>query len=184
MKTFKVILQGKTPILLHSPSAMNGNRNGAKRGETHIPTPQEEAKASLYVMPDQSSIAFPSLNILRAAITASTAWKISKKSIVPFMAGSVSVDEELVPFHTLNFEIDTRRAVVQKAGILRSRAKLPAGWKLKFNLCVDDDAPAELCKLLPDIFAEAGRRVGIGDFRPERKGPFGKFEVEEFVEKQ
>jgi hypothetical protein len=184
MKTFKVILQGKTPILLHSPSAMNGNRNGAKRGETQIPTPQEEARASLYMLPDKSSIAFPSLNILRAAITASTAWKINKKSIVPFMAGSVSVDDELVSFRTLEFEVDTRRAVVQKAGILRSRAKLPVGWKLKFELNVDDDAPAELARILPDIFAEAGRRVGIGDFRPERRGPFGKFEVKEFVEKQ
>jgi hypothetical protein len=37
---------------------------------------------------------------------------------------------------------------------------------------------------VPDIFAEAGRRVGIGDFRPERKGPFGKFQVVEFVEQQ
>ena len=133
-------------------------------------------------MPDKSSIGFPSLNIMRSAITASTAWKINKRSIVPFMAGSVSIDAEMVPFDTLDYEIDTRRAVVQKQGILRSRPKLPPGWNLSFEVNVDDDAPAELCRILPDIFAEAGRRVGLGDFRPEKRGPFGKFMVTEFTE--
>jgi hypothetical protein len=182
MKTFKVRLQGKTAILLHSPSGMDRNRNGAKRGEKQIDTPEVEAAKGLYWMADKSSIGFPSLNILRSAITASTAWKIGKKSIVPFMAGSVSIDEEMIPFGTLEYEIDTRRAVVQKQGILRSRPKLPAGWNLSFEVNVDGDAPAELCKILPDIFAEAGRRVGLGDFRPEKRGPFGKFAVIEFTE--
>jgi len=26
----------------------------------------------------------------------------------------------------------------------------------------------------------AGKRVGLGDFRPARKGPFGKFRVDEW----
>jgi hypothetical protein len=31
--------------------------------------------------------------------------------------------------------------------------------------------------MLRNIVEEAGRRIGIGDFRLEKKGPFGKFEV-------
>jgi hypothetical protein len=32
-------------------------------------------------------------------------------------------------------------------------------------------------ELFRDIVDSAGRRIGLGDFRPDRKGPFGKFVV-------
>jgi hypothetical protein len=32
-------------------------------------------------------------------------------------------------------------------------------------------------ELLREIIDAAGSRIGLGDFRPDRKGPFGKFVV-------
>ena len=37
--------------------------------------------------------------------------------------------------------------------------------------------------LLRDIVDKAGKAVGLGDFRPDCKGPFGKFEVTKWVAK-
>lgn len=42
-------------------------------------------------------------------------------------------------------------------------------------------------KLVRDIVDAAGKRIGLGDFRPDCKGPFGKFVVtlwEEQAEKE
>lgn len=175
-KRFNVELTGDK-ILLHSPSGMVST-NGASRGK-YIPNPEEEAKAGLYWMPDKSSIGFPSMNILGSLIAASAQYKINKKAISGFVAGSVSIEEEMVSFGTTQYEIDTRRAVVQRQGILRSRPLL-RNFKLNFTIAVDDDAPSALPGLLPEILGEAGRRIGIGDFRPAKKGPFGKFIVTKF----
>ncbi len=32
-------------------------------------------------------------------------------------------------------------------------------------------------KFIRQLVDDGGQRVGLGDFRPDRKGPFGKFKV-------
>jgi hypothetical protein len=31
--------------------------------------------------------------------------------------------------------------------------------------------------MIHQLFEEGGRRIGIGDFRPERGGPYGRFAI-------
>ena len=38
-------------------------------------------------------------------------------------------------------------------------------------------------KLMREILDAAGKRIGLGDFRPARKGPFGKFTVTHWTER-
>ncbi len=38
-------------------------------------------------------------------------------------------------------------------------------------------------KLFREIVDAAGKKIGLGDFRPDRKGPFGKFVVIHWKEK-
>lgn len=35
--------------------------------------------------------------------------------------------------------------------------------------------------LVRSIVDDAGKKIGLGDFRPARKGPFGRFVVKEWV---
>ncbi len=173
MRTFEVVIKGTRPILFNNPAAMVGG--GAKKsGGTSIPTPQEAAERSCYWTPE---------DIHAVLLAVSSAYKTKRLSMTPFVAGSVEVAPDLVSFGTKDFKIDTRRAVVQRQGILRSRAKL-LSWGLSFTLLVDDDFPVrEAGELLRQMLEEAGRRVGIGDFRPQRKGKFGKFAVTSFKER-
>jgi hypothetical protein len=48
-------------------------------------------------------------------------------------------------------------------------------WKLTFTAELDTTILSE--KLLRAIIDDAGKRVGLGDFRPATKGPFGRFVV-------
>jgi len=71
--------------------------------------------------------------------------------------------------------LDKRRVCVNRAGITRSRPALREGWKctvlLQVNLpeYIDD-------KLLLATLNDAGRLVGVGDFRPT----YGRFQVTSF----
>ena len=69
--------------------------------------------------------------------------------------------------------------VVQRNRILRTRAKFDQ-WACDFTVEVDDEL-VDKDQLLTwlDI---AGRRIGLGDWRPEKSGDYGRFEVENISE--
>lgn len=66
---------------------------------------------------------------------------------------------------------------------IKVRLSNEAGSPLMFNK-MTDAAMEQLekgirgKKQLREIFDIAGRRIGVGSFRPARKGPFGKFKVD------
>jgi hypothetical protein len=68
--------------------------------------------------------------------------------------------------------MDTRRVTIQRNGINRSRPAMRAGWKAEFDLQVL--LPEYIDRaFLQGILADAGRLVGVGDFRPT----YGRFSV-------
>lgn len=72
--------------------------------------------------------------------------------------------------------MDRRRVVIQRSAITRERPAMRAGWRASVQLQVllpeyVDEAT------LSDVLTNAGRLVGVGDFRPT----FGRFRVERFA---
>ena len=95
-----------------------------------------------------------------------------KSALDLFKAGIVS----LTPIATLGAEtwdyLDQRRVTVQRAGITRTRPAMKEGWEATFLLQVllpQYIAPA----LLNEVVQDAGRLVGLADFRPT----YGRFQV-------
>ncbi len=69
---------------------------------------------------------------------------------------------------------DCRPVVVNKSKLMRTRPKFDK-WKMTFTVNFSDeivDGPE-----LRDILERAGNFIGLGDFRPDRDGPFGRFKV-------
>lgn len=177
MKTVTVKIEGISPILLHSSIGMV--RMSAKKKT--IPTPEEEAKKGCYFLPDEKTLGFPTVNFVQSILKVGRSVKVGKKYVGPYLAGCVVPAEEMASFNTKEYDIDTRRVVVQRQGILRSRAKLPS-WALTFQLAVDEKNLLDGFGVddLPGIISEAGTRVGIGDYRPEKGGPYGRFKLVSF----
>lgn len=177
MKVIKAKIQGAgMGILLHNPAGM-GAGNGGKK---FIPTPEVEAKAAAYYLADGETLAIPGWNLFRSLVKAAGAYKDGKTSMSRVVAGGVTVEPAMLSFGTKKYDIDTRRAVVQRQGILRSRPLLKT-WTLDFELLVnEEDVSAKAFPTLRAIVEDAGRRVGLGDFRVEKNGPFGKFTVVEW----
>jgi len=181
MRRIKVAIEGTRAILLNNPAEM-GNANST--GKKKIPTPKEEAERSCYLTEDKTSLAFPAMNLHRSMIHAAGAFKAGRLSMTPYIAGGVEIEPEMLSFNTDKYLVDTRRAVVQRQGIMRSRARIPQGWKLSCELLIsEEDLPQKSnLDMLKEILTEAGRRIGIGDFRPQKTGPFGKFKIVEWKE--
>lgn len=71
--------------------------------------------------------------------------------------------------------LDRRRVTVQRNGITRERPAFNAGWEAVVQLMVltpEYVSPMDLHAVLTD----AGRLVGVGDFRPT----FGRFQIDKY----
>ena len=68
--------------------------------------------------------------------------------------------------------LDTRRVVVGRAGINRTRPAMRAGWKANFIFM--SNLPEYVGpSLLREVLDRAGKLIGVGDFRPS----YGRFVV-------
>lgn len=71
--------------------------------------------------------------------------------------------------------LDRRRVTVQRAGVTRERPAFNAGWSCEVELMVMTPAYINE-RLLHRTLSDAGRLVGVGDFRPT----FGRFSITKF----
>jgi hypothetical protein len=71
---------------------------------------------------------------------------------------------------------DKRRVVIQRNGVNRVRPAMRAGWKATFDLMVNLPEYVDRNSLRETI-EQAGRLIGLGDFRPT----FGRFGIVAFV---
>ena len=71
--------------------------------------------------------------------------------------------------------LDRRRVVVQRAAVTRTRPAMLTGWRATFQLMCNlpEYIPPQV---LNEVIANAGRLVGVGDFRPT----YGRFVVTHF----
>ena len=69
----------------------------------------------------------------------------------------------------------TTGVVVQRSRVLRTRAMFDLPWSCEFALDCDDElVDRTQLETWLDI---AGRRIGLGDWRPEKSGDYGRFET-------
>jgi hypothetical protein len=166
---------------------MSDSKPGAKKG-SRIPEPAVEAERGLYRLED-GSCGLKGIAPRTAILSAASAFKVKRFVTMKSILSHISVVEELCPLihpetgsRFMGYdEIDRRRVIVQKSGIIRSRPRFNK-WSLYFIVAYDaallEDAGLQV---LPDIVNDAGNRFGIGDYRPDCSGWFGRFSLKEFA---
>lgn len=184
-------IQGITPLICNrftdeaAMASTNGDRGssaGMDRG-----TPQEIATAKLYVGLNGKPM-IPSPNLLRSIVDGGAHTKLGKKQVTTarssLLYACLSIDAaEVAIIHDQPWKVDTRPVRIPSTGgrILTHRPMFD-DWKLAFE--VELDTSILNAKLLRQIVDDAGKRVGLGDFRPVCKGPFGKYLVVRWAEQQ
>ena len=99
-----------------------------------------------------------------------------KSAMDLFKAGIVTMTE-LCTLGVKEWDyMDRRRVVIQRSAVTRERPAMRAGWSATCELSVL--LPEYISEdLLSDVLTNAGRLVGVGDFRPT----FGRFRVAKFA---
>lgn len=100
-----------------------------------------------------------------------------RKSAMDLYKASVISLTPLASLGTTSWDYeDKRRAVVQRNGVNRVRPAMRAGWQVSFDLMVNLPEYVDRNSLRETI-EQAGRLIGIGDFRPT----FGRFGIVKFT---
>lgn len=173
MKTVELSIKGTAPILIHAwplvPVEHQDKLSATELCEHHV-----------YRDPVSRNLVFPALNVQRAIISGAAYSKGKRgSSLSKLVAAGVRVSPERCDFGVQEYAVDSRSVVIRatKGRIVRHRARLDA-WGLKFSIEYDDTLLTE--EQLRRCVDDTGKRVGIGDFRPECKGPFGTFMVNQW----
>ena len=142
-------------------------------------TPREEAAPKCYKDSD-GQLYIPSTNVLSCIIAAGTFHKAGKSKLTTqktsLIPAGIIVTDLVCPLNTKEWEVDSRSVVIPSTGgrIMCHRPRIDE-WETSFTLEVDSEMFNEkTVRLLVD---DAGKKLGLGDYRPQRKGPFGRFSV-------
>lgn len=183
-----VEIEGITPLLMNrfteaNEVAVSGGTSVSFRGDKG--TPREQAAAKRYADSD-GRLYIPGPNIFSALVAAGKFTKAGKSKLTTLKTSIIPaglaveemvcslVDSDGQPL--TEWEVDSRSVVIPSTGgrIMAHRPRVDK-WRCRFTINLDDAmfSPA----LARAVVDDAGRKIGIGDFRPERKGPFGKFAV-------
>jgi len=186
-------LRGTSALLMHNPAVMGPKPKGMNT--KNIPAPEVEAKANCYFdKNDGKSLVFPATGVRSCILSGGKYLKIGKFSAPGVLSAALKIVEEwfwLVDQdgdRLTEYEVDIRRAVIGKAGVVRARPMLTKWWLqgiFGINTTPEQATPKAPIIYTPTAPKEAiqlglergGRMYGIGDYRMEKKGWFGAFEV-------
>ena len=182
-KVFEVEITGFKPLLMHNPArSMAANEEWKAKGVNHPPA-NVAAEAGLYKN-DKGEVVIPSLVLLGAIRTGAKDKKVGGKGKATFknlVYSGLEVEPDDPKLIYDKWVIDSRRAVIGKAGVIASRPRFDS-WSCIFRLRVIDPVflnPAnEGPEIIQSILENAGKRGGVGDFRPL----FGRFTVTRITE--
>jgi hypothetical protein len=150
-------------------------------------TPREQAEPKIY-RDAGGNICIPSMNVLRSIFDGGFFHKAGKKQITTkkesMLCSCISIRELDIPLiSTTPWEVDSRAIVNPSTGGRRlcHRPRFDV-WSLSFT--IEWDGSLINLKLLRQIIDDAGKRIGLGDFRPAKKGPFGRYVVTQWKAEQ
>jgi hypothetical protein len=184
MKHIEIKIEGVTPLLMHAftdadqQAASAGSRVSSAAGDRG--TAKEQASEHLYLSADGETIIMPQPNIFSCIVEAGKFFKNGKSKITTqktsLIPACVFFNATEYPLEHDGWSVDTRAVRIPSTGgrIQRHRPIFET-WAITFDVDLDTDEMSE--KLFREIVDAAGNKIGLGDFRPATKGPFGRFKV-------
>ncbi|HEX3642857.1 MAG TPA: hypothetical protein VHV10_16350 [Ktedonobacteraceae bacterium] len=177
IRSFQVQITGITPVIInrfHEEAAEEAT-SSMRSARKERPAPQEDAASRLYQ--NGNGPFLPAENVRQSIIEAAKRFKLGRRAATTDVAAAVFISPFELPLEG-EWHVDSRAVVIPATGgrILRHRPMFDE-WSVKFQLQIDTDTGIDE-KLIKEVLGSAGKLVGIGDFRPARKGPYGRFSID------
>ena len=207
-KFVAIRIRGLSPVLQNAFPIDDPNKSTRSTMKGTTPEPAEVAGGRLY-RDDNNNVCFPAGNIQAGIISAGRFHKMGRKQVTtgtttiitggifmctlnctlynpetgnPIRAGKLGIESDgEVTEDCRDWVVDSRRVVVPstKGSVISHRPKVDK-WETDFVLQVETDQfdTAFVRVLINDLCT----KIGIGDFRPEKRGIFGRCSVTLFKE--
>jgi len=183
-------LRGLSSLLQNNPElTLSAGEEEPTKGKEKLPQPDEQARARRYLTPD-GNFYMPAPAIRKCLLTAARKYRVKPEtgslrvSAATILAGNLGLtdvafpllDENDQPIPGDRYEVNVQRVVIKatKASIWRGRPKI---WPWYLLCWLSFDSSRIELELVKRIADDAGVYPGLGDYRPERGGWFGTFEV-------
>lgn len=184
MKIYNVTITGITPLLMNRPSQLEIS-DKSKDVKRETKTPEEKAKSKLYT-DAEGKIYMPSTWFRGALVEAGKQKKMggkgSSKATYSKAIGSCASVE---PFEILLKKPNWKTfSILAVNPTTRGRNQLDRpqfkNWEADMQVQFEEEQIEP--SIMKEIFDIAGKFVGVGDWRPAKKGMFGKFQVTSWKE--
>lgn len=190
MVSVDVTCRGITPILFNrmDEDVLIGISTGVKPPRTRErPSPRQQCEKKVYVTADGKPY-LPTENLLACLIAAGQYVRLdgkrqmstAKSTLLPAF---MTICDPYLPLHVPGtkrapaWEVDIRQGKNPNGGeaVCLCRPRFDQ-WSFTASLLIDTSEIGE--NAIRDLWDKAGKRIGLGDFRPARKGMFGQFVIE------
>lgn len=170
-------IEGVSPLLFHRWNNESvAAKARAKKGS--LEKKSDDTESYLY-KDEKGFVSLPGEYVRQSVIHASKYEqdpRSPRKSLMDLMKAALVSLTELASLGVKEPDYyDQRRVVIQRSAITRSRPAMKTGWKANVILMINlpEYIPPQR---LNHILQQAGRIIGVGDFRPS----FGRFNVVKF----
>lgn len=186
METYKIKVEGTSPLLMNRPNQFDiADKSKDMKRETR--TVDEQAEEKLYVDANKT-IYIPATwfqgTIVEGGKGKKMSGKGSSRANYSKVAGSCV---EINPFEIVltpqkwkTFSVLTVNPNTKGRNL--THRPMFDKWSVEFEATIDEEQIEP--HVLKDIFDIAGKTVGVGDWRPSKKGRFGRFMVTSFEKKK
>jgi hypothetical protein len=184
LSKLKFTIVGATALMMSNPQAMLQKNGSGSRGPKKRAPHEEEAEIAAY-RDAQGYLGFPALGVRNSVITAAGMHRVKTRSLKTFVSHIQIEPADLLVLTNAkgkkikDYKIDIRRVVNKQMGAIMVARPIVEDWRATFELIFD---PQLMPERPEDVFAmlldDAGTRIGIGAYRPEKGGWFGRFTVE------
>ena len=194
---YRIRIKGLSPLIMHNGAAGLDNRSPANIEKAEIASKRGKNRTEADDARLRELECFTSLWLdeEEAPTVPASAFRAVIETGARKLKQGPQVREGLIVDRVESFDYDTSLGstadelcktvqfttgvVVQRNRILRTRAKFDE-WAVTFTVECDDELVDE--RQLAVWLDIAGRRIGLGDWRPEKSGHYGRFLMESIEE--
>jgi hypothetical protein len=180
LRELEVVIEGQTPLITHrfgerARSGIEDKQQRKAKSGREARDPDAEFKDALYVVDPLNDVyGFPAGGIKKALVDAGGRFAGQTMTV---LRGAINIKADLLPISGSKPEM--RADPVKLNGRTSTIAYRPAffPWELMVPVLYNEDVLSR--DQVVNLFQHAGFSVGIGDWRPEKKGTFGQFTIKE-----
>jgi hypothetical protein len=174
----KVTIQGTTPLLFNRFRDVQIEGKSKKRTGAMA---ESEIEDKLY-QDEKGKTLLPSVYLKNCIVEASKQFKIvgkGKSTYSKLVASTVDIAPFMIELDAGKYEVFRISAVnpMTRGRMMTERPKYNK-WEATFEIVLNDEQLD--VSVINEILESAGKYVGIGDWRPQTKGMFGKFMITSF----